>query len=159
MNRRTDTWRNGCFRKMDDHPVHATPNLHPSKMDVLQKTFLQIILAAKLLVRHSITFPNSSEDFYLIFCLILLHQPPPPPHYQSITSSMISSPSAYKIEERLSLLVEGGTWLPHLPFSSQDDLKKSFWENNHFGRVVVWCGFNRRIIHYFKAFIVVILFY
>ena len=89
---------------------------------------------------------------------------PPPPslsinHIIHDQWSLISSPSAYKIEERLSLLVEGGTWLPHLPFSSQDDLKKSFWENNHFGRVVVWCGFNRRIIHYFKAFIVVILFY
>ena len=40
---------------MNDHPVHTmqymyyvrTANPHPSKMDVLPKTFLQIILAAK----------------------------------------------------------------------------------------------------------------
>ena len=28
--------------------------------------------------------------------------------------------------------------MPHLPFSSKDDLNKSFWENILFGRVVVW---------------------
>ena len=39
MKRRTDTWRNGCFGKMDDHPVHSTPNHHSPKMDVLSKTF------------------------------------------------------------------------------------------------------------------------
>ena len=30
---------------MDDPQVHTTPNHQPSKMDVLPKTFLQIILA------------------------------------------------------------------------------------------------------------------
>ena len=34
------------------HLVHTTPNHHPSKMDVLPKTYLQIILAVKWLVRH-----------------------------------------------------------------------------------------------------------
>ena len=53
MNRRTDAWQNGYFRKMDDHRVHTTPNPHPPKMDFLSKTFLQIILAAKWLVQHS----------------------------------------------------------------------------------------------------------
>ena len=47
MNIKTVTWRNGCSGKMDDHPIHTTPNHHPSKMNVLPKTFLQIILAAK----------------------------------------------------------------------------------------------------------------
>ena len=45
INRRTETWQNGCFRKINDHPGHATPNHHPPKMDVLPKTFHQIILA------------------------------------------------------------------------------------------------------------------
>ena len=34
------------FGKMDDHLVHTTPNHHPPEMDVIQKTFLKIILAA-----------------------------------------------------------------------------------------------------------------
>ena len=42
-----DTWRNGCFGKWDDHPVPTPPNYHPPKMDVLPKSFLQIILASK----------------------------------------------------------------------------------------------------------------
>ena len=61
MNRRTDAWQNGRFIKMFDHPFHTTPNHHPPKMDVLQKTFLQIILAAKWLVRHSSTSPNQQR--------------------------------------------------------------------------------------------------
>ena len=32
---------------MDDHPVHTIPNHHPIKMDVLPKTVVEIILAAK----------------------------------------------------------------------------------------------------------------
>ena len=36
-----------ALEKLDDLPVHTTPNLHPPKMDVIPKTFLQIILAAK----------------------------------------------------------------------------------------------------------------
>ena len=46
MNRRTDTWQNGCFSKMDDDLVNITQNHHPLKVDVLPKMFLQIILAA-----------------------------------------------------------------------------------------------------------------
>ena len=38
---------------MDDHPVHTRPFQTPLKMDVLAKTFLHIILAAKWLVRYS----------------------------------------------------------------------------------------------------------
>ena len=32
-----------------------------------------------------------------------------------------------------------------------DDLKKSFWKNIHFGRVVVWYGVNQMIIHFTEA--------
>ena len=45
-----DTCRNECFIQMDDHPVHTTPN-HPKII-----TFLQIVLAAKWIVRHSTTY-------------------------------------------------------------------------------------------------------
>ena len=33
--------------KRDDNPVITIPNYHPTKMDVLAKHFVQIILAAK----------------------------------------------------------------------------------------------------------------
>ena len=36
------------------------------------------------------------------------------------------------------LLFGGHTLIPHKPSTSKDDLSKSFWENIHFGRVVVW---------------------
>ena len=80
MNRRTVAWRNGCFGNMDDHPVHTTPNHHPPKMDVLPKTFLQIILAAKWLV-HGIQVhpPNSSDDLCLLFCFFFYASPKPSP--------------------------------------------------------------------------------
>ena len=55
MNRRTDAWRNGCLKKVDDHLVCTTPNQHPPKIDVLPKTFLPIILASKWQARHSST--------------------------------------------------------------------------------------------------------
>ena len=41
------TWRNGCFEKMDDRPVLFILNLHPTKIDVLPKKFVQNILDAK----------------------------------------------------------------------------------------------------------------
>ena len=59
MNRRTDDWQNGCFRKMDDHLVHTSPNYHPPKMDVLSKTLLQIV--ANWLERHSIPSPKQQR--------------------------------------------------------------------------------------------------
>ena len=58
MNRIMATSRNGCFEKINVHPVHTIPNHHPTKKDVLQKTFVQIILAANWLERHSRTSPN-----------------------------------------------------------------------------------------------------
>ena len=52
MNRIKAAWRNGGF---DDHLVHTHSilNHHPTKMDVLPKTVVQIILANKCLVRNS----------------------------------------------------------------------------------------------------------
>ena len=37
VNRRKDTWWNGCFGKMDDQSVLTTPNQHTPKMGDLQK--------------------------------------------------------------------------------------------------------------------------
>ena len=31
------------------------------------------------------------------------------------------------------------------PFTFKDDLRKSFWENIHFGSVVIWGGVNQII--------------
>ena len=56
------TFRNGCFVKMDYHPVHTIPNPHSTKMAVLPKTFVQIILAAKMVsagFKHS---PQTNSD-------------------------------------------------------------------------------------------------
>ena len=57
--------------KMDDHPVHTLPNHHPTKLGcILTKTLVQIILAAKWLVRHSSTRPTTNrDDFCLLFCI------------------------------------------------------------------------------------------
>ena len=41
--------------------------------------------------------------------------------------------------------------MPHLLFSSKDDLNKSFCENIHFGGVVVWYIVSQMIVHFFKA--------
>ena len=60
---------------MDDHPVHTTPNHNPPKIDVLPKTFFQIILAAKSIVQHSIQLRPSiiSDDLFgFSFCEILI---------------------------------------------------------------------------------------
>ena len=79
MNRITATWRSGCFEKMADYHTKP-PSWHPPKMDVLQKTFLQIILAAKWLAQHSIPFPNQKRrslpsllylSFYALYCRMI----------------------------------------------------------------------------------------
>ena len=56
MNIITATWWNGCFGKMDDHPVHTIPNHHHTNVDVLPKTYAQINFAAKSLLRHTSTY-------------------------------------------------------------------------------------------------------
>ena len=77
MNIITATSRNGCFEKMNVHPVHTIPNHHPTKKDVLQKFFVQIILAAKWLVRP----PTNSDALCLLFYGVsILPVLLPPPH-------------------------------------------------------------------------------
>ena len=51
--------RNGCFGKMDDHPVHTKPP--PYQDGYSSKKVVHIILAAKWLVRHSSTSPNQQR--------------------------------------------------------------------------------------------------
>ena len=50
---------------MDDHPVHTIPNHRPSKMDVLPKNSVQIIIA----VTSSIRPPSNSDDLGLLVCI------------------------------------------------------------------------------------------
>ena len=38
-----------------------------------------------------------------------------------------------------------------LLLNSKEHLNKRFWENIHFGRVMVWYGANQMIIHFSKA--------
>ena len=52
--------------KKVDHRVHTTPNHHPTKRDVLPKTFLQINLAAKWLERHSSTSPQPTATTFAL---------------------------------------------------------------------------------------------
>ena len=65
MKRIAATWRNECFEKMAIHPVHTTPNHRPSKMDVLPKNSVQIIIA----VTSSIRPPSNSDDLGLLVCI------------------------------------------------------------------------------------------
>ena len=51
-----------------------TQNHHPSKMDVLSKTYFQIILAAKWLVRHSSKSPTIRDDLCPFFCIYGIHE-------------------------------------------------------------------------------------
>ena len=67
---------------MNDHLVTTIPNHHLTKIDVLPKTFVQIILAAKWLGRHSSTYTSSNKQqrplpfssiVILLLCRILPH--------------------------------------------------------------------------------------
>ena len=54
MNRIEATWWNGCFDKWNDHQVHTIPNHHhPTKLDGIPKTLVQIILMAFKYVRQT----------------------------------------------------------------------------------------------------------
>ena len=64
-----DTLRKGCFERMDDLPVHTTPNHHPPKMEVFSKLFF--IILAIIVNGIQVHPPNSCEDLSA-FCLILL---------------------------------------------------------------------------------------
>ena len=56
MNRITAIWWNGYFKKW--MIIRLTLHQTTTKIDVPQKTYLQIILAANRLVWHSSTSPN-----------------------------------------------------------------------------------------------------
>ena len=56
--------------KMDDHLVHTIPSHQPTKMDVLPKTFVEIILVAKWLVQHlGMRPPTTRDNLCLLFCI------------------------------------------------------------------------------------------
>ena len=61
-----------AFGKMDDHPAQTIPHHNLTKTDVLSKTFVQINLADKRLIRHSRTSPQPTAttfafSFFLFF--------------------------------------------------------------------------------------------
>ena len=57
------------------------PNNHPTKMDVLPKTFAQIFLAVKWLGRHSSTFSKTTattfafSSVFILFLWFILYKP------------------------------------------------------------------------------------
>ena len=66
-------WQNGCFWKIVGQPVHTTPNHHAPKVVVLPKTFLQIILDAKMVSAAFKYFtPTTSDNLDLPFFIYLL---------------------------------------------------------------------------------------
>ena len=70
MNRIMASRRNSCFEKMDNHPIHTIPNPDLTKMVVLPKTFLQIILAAKWLVHAAFNYvPLVGDELCRPFCI------------------------------------------------------------------------------------------
>ena len=74
MNRRMDSWQNGCYKKMNDHLVYTTPN----HLALPNWMFLQIFFpftSSMLLNGKSgiqVRPSNSSDDLCLLFCLFLL---------------------------------------------------------------------------------------
>ena len=73
MNRRTNTWRNGCFGKINDLPVHISPNHHPPKMNVLsKKLFFKSSLPLNGYCSIQFRPPTSSDDLCLPLCRILI---------------------------------------------------------------------------------------
>ena len=113
MKRITATWRNGYFGEMVVHLVHAIPNHHLTKIDVLPKTFVQIILAAKWLGRHSsIRPPTSSNDlcpsllslsfFYAVYSLT----------YIRILHFRITCCTVYTVHCTLYRSLDGVKWEP-----------------------------------------------
>ena len=73
---------------MNDHLVHTTPNHHPPKIDVLPKTFFQIILFTKSVVQHSGMSPDQQRRPlpFLMSDSYSMSEPRPP------TSSSWSTP-------------------------------------------------------------------
>ena len=78
MNRIAATCQNGCIVKIDEYPVHTIQNHHPTKMDILPKTFVQIILGAKWLVRHSSRRPQPTATTFAFPSVFFLQ------HHQTV---------------------------------------------------------------------------
>ena len=63
----TATWRNGCYGKMDDHPVHTIPNHHPTKIDVLPNRDVNV--SVFFMIEHFIFFSSQKNFVSFRFCL------------------------------------------------------------------------------------------
>ena len=64
------------LQKIENYPVHTTPNHHPLEMDVIPKTFVQIILASTytLYSKWQMASTAFKYELCLSFCLILILQ-------------------------------------------------------------------------------------
>ena len=65
------TWRHRCFRKTENHLVHTIPNHHPPKIDVLPKTFVQIIQMVCAAFKYVPQPTATTFAFYSDFILLL----------------------------------------------------------------------------------------
>ena len=71
------TWRNKCFGKMDDHPVHTTPNHQPTTLP--KWMFSRKLLFKSALLLKSVAFkyiPQTTATtfaFSSVFILLLWH--------------------------------------------------------------------------------------
>ena len=72
ITRETATWRNGYFRKMDDHLVTLHPTTTLPKWMFFQKLFLESSLLLNGLCGIQVRPPTSSPNICLPFCLILI---------------------------------------------------------------------------------------
>ena len=119
------TWQSTVVaaEHLDDLPVLTIPNHHPSKMDVLLKTFLQIIRAAKWPVRHSSTSQNSSDDLCLLFCI-------------NPSSTVYVARSQYRIS------------LPHVLYRVIHTIHTVSYITNE---AVYWKELNKIVFNFFKA--------
>ena len=110
MNRIMASRRNSCFEKMDNHPIHTIPNPDLTKMVVLPKTFLQIILAAKWLVHAAFNYvPLVGGELCRPFCIF-------PSTYGGIPTHKHWKHNT--VERDRIVLVSTGDFVSHVRFKS-----------------------------------------
>ena len=110
MNRIMASRRNSCFEKMDNHPIHTIPNPDLTKMVVLPKTFLQIILAAKWLVHAAFNYvPLVGDELCRPYCIF-------PSTYGGIPTHKHWKHNT--VERDRIVLVSTGDFVSHVRFNS-----------------------------------------
>ena len=120
--------------------VKSCISQHGCSQGVINYVIISLVISAMStavkahLSKHNVRTPRASEH----------------PH-QFVSLIGIEEGCIQKRRQRSSLLFGRRTWMPHLPFWSKGDLKKSFWKNIHLGAWGVWCGLNWKIIQLFQS--------